>query len=75
MRIQILADALEDLHQGFRFEAQKDGLRLYFIEQLFSDIDSLLHHAGIHPPRFSCYCAFARRFPFAIYYKVKDEVV
>ena len=76
MRIQILPEALEDLHQGFHFyEGQEAGLGAYFLEQLFSDIDSLLHHAGIHPLRFSYHCAFAKRFPFAIYYRVKDDQV
>lgn len=76
MRLRILTEALEDLEQGFRFyEGQETGLGAYFLEQLFSDIDSLLHRAGIHPQRFSYHCAFARRFPFAIYYKVEGEEI
>lgn len=76
MRIKILAEALDDLEHGFHFyEGQEAGLGAYFLEQLFSDIDSLLHRAGIHPQRFSYHCAFAKRFPFAIYYRVKDDWV
>ncbi|MGH7184423.1 MAG: type II toxin-antitoxin system RelE/ParE family toxin [Nitrospiraceae bacterium] len=76
MKIQILAEALDDLHQGFRFyEGQEAGLGAYFLEQLFSDVDSLLHCAGIHPRRFSYHCAFAKRFPFAIYYRANDDRV
>ena len=38
MRIQILEEALNDLHQGFRFyEGQEAGLGAYFLEP---DIDS-----------------------------------
>jgi len=74
VKIQILQDALEDLHQGFRFyEGQEVGLGTYFLEQMFSDIDSLHNRAGIHPLRFSYHCAFAKRFRFAIYYRVKDD--
>lgn len=50
MRIEILEGALEDLDRGFRFyESQETGLGSYFLDQLFRDIDSLLHCAGIHP--------------------------
>lgn len=76
MRVQILEEALEDLDQGFRFyEGQEAGLGAYFLDQLYSDIDSLLNRAGIHPLRFSHHCAFAKRFPFAIYYTVLGELV
>jgi hypothetical protein len=76
VRIEIQAEALEDLHQGFRFyEGQGAGLGAYFLEQLFSDVDSLLRCAGIHPLRFSYHLAFAKRFPFAIYYSVKENRV
>ena len=76
MRVQVLEEALEDLDQGFRFyEGQEAGLGLYFLDELFSDIDSLRNSAGIHPLVFSHHRALARRFPFAIYYSVKEEFV
>jgi len=76
VRIQILGEALEDLGQGFHFyESQEAGLGAYFLDQLFSDIDSLHNSAGIHPLRFSHHRALSKRFPFAIYYSVKDEHV
>mgnify|MGYP001226877034 FL=1 len=49
MKIAILEEAREDLIQGFRFyEGQEPGLGAYFLDCLFSDIDSLLVYAGIH---------------------------
>lgn len=49
MRIEILDDANEDLIDGFHFyEEQSLGLGSYFLDSLFSDIDSLLLYAGIH---------------------------
>lgn len=43
MNIEILDEAQEDLIQGFRFyEGQEQGLGTYFLDCLFSDIDSLL---------------------------------
>ena len=42
MNIRILPSAVEDLSNGFQFyENQKPGLGGYFLETLFSDIDSL----------------------------------
>lgn len=76
MRLQILEEALDDLIQGSRFyESQKAGLGSYFLDELFSDIDSLRNSAGIHPLTFSHHRVLAKRFPFAIYYDVKGEFV
>jgi hypothetical protein len=42
VKIQILDEIQEDLLQGFRFyEGQEPGLGAYFLDCLFSDIDSL----------------------------------
>jgi hypothetical protein len=49
MRIEILSDAEEDLVAGARFyERQGIGLGDYFLNSIYSDIDSLLVYAGIH---------------------------
>ncbi|GAB1354107.1 hypothetical protein MASR1M12_28450 [Erysipelotrichia bacterium] len=48
MRVEILNTAENDLEEGFRFyEAQSVGLGAYFLDSLFSDIDSLAFFAGI----------------------------
>ena len=73
MKVQILDEAEQDLIDGFRFyEAQKEGLGDYFLDSLFSDIDSLQLYAGIHSRRFGYHRLLSRRFPFAIYYLVED---
>jgi len=58
VKIEILDEAEADLIEGYHFyEAQADGLGSYFLDSLFSDIDSLLIHAGLHAvvcARFSC---------------------
>jgi hypothetical protein len=49
MRIEILVFAEKDLLDGFRFyEHQSKGLGDYFLDSLFSDIESLNLYAGIH---------------------------
>jgi hypothetical protein len=43
MRIEILSDATEDLLDGYHFyERQAPGFGDYFLDSLYSDIDSLL---------------------------------
>ena len=49
MRIKILSVTEADLEEGYRFyESQSDGLGTYFLDTLYSDIDSLAYFAGMH---------------------------
>ncbi len=75
MKIKILPSASQDLIDGFWFyEKQTEGLGTYFLDTLFSDIDSLAIYAGIHPIYFEKYNRMlSKRFPFAIYYRVENE--
>lgn len=69
MRLRILESAKKDLIDGYHFyEGQSPGLGNYFLDSLFSDIDSLLLYAGIHRKVFGSYRSLSKRFPFAIYY-------
>ena len=53
MRIKILGSASRDLMHGYRFYEQKErGLGAFFLDSLFSDIDSLLVSAGMHSLHF-----------------------
>jgi len=68
VKIEILDEAQDDLLQGFHFyETQETGLGSYFLDCLFSDIESLLLFAGIHQIIFNYYRCLSKRFPFAIY--------
>jgi len=74
--IEILDEAQEDLIQGFRFyEGREPGLGAYFLDCLFSDIDSLLVYAGIHVVTFTYHRCLSKRFPFAIYYSLEGKQV
>jgi len=76
VRVQILDEAEQDLLDGYRFyEAQEPGLGGYFLDSLFSDIDSLQLSAGIHSRHFGYHRLLSRRFPFAIYYRVQRKTV
>lgn len=77
MRIEILESARDDLRLGHVFyEQQRPGLGNYFLDSLFSDIESLLITGGVHPVYFDQYHRLlSKRFPFAVYYRKDGEVV
>ena len=75
MKTAIQPAALADLRRGFYFyERQEEGLGTYFLDSLYSDIDSLRLFAGIHTVHFGkFYRLLSMRFPFAVYYVVRDD--
>jgi len=74
MRLEILAEAEQDLLDGARFyEKQREGVGGYFLECLLADIESLHQFAGVHASEFGYYRMLARRFPFAVYYRIMDD--
>lgn len=76
MKIEILGDARVDLLEGYRFyEIQSAGLGRYFLESIFSDIDSLLPLAGIHRIVNGSHRCLSKKFPFAVYYRIEGEVI
>jgi len=77
VKIAIQSSALADLANGFEFyEHQEPGLGGYFLDSLYSDIDSLQLYAGVHLIHFGKYHRLlSRRFPCGIYYQVTDDTV
>lgn len=76
MKIEILSGADEDLLDGYRFyEQQATGLGGYFLDSLYSDIDSLLVFAGVHRVVYGLYRCLSKRFPFAIYYSIDSQII
>lgn len=76
MRIRILAAAEEDLEEGYRFyESQSPSLGSYFLDSLYSDIDSLAYFGGIHQLVFGYHRLLSKRFPFAVYYRLIEKAV
>ncbi len=75
MKVKILPSASQDLIDGYWFyEKQAEGLGTYFLDTLFSDIDSLTISTGIHPIHFGKYHRMlSKRFPFAVYYRVENK--
>ncbi len=73
MSSEILDAARDDIRAGFQFyEQQAAGLGKYFLDSIYSDIESLTLSAGVHAIQFGCYRLLSRRFPFAVYYRIHD---
>ena len=71
----VLEEAAEDLESGRSFyDEREDGIGRYFLDCLMSDLDSLRLYAGIHSIHFGFHRLLSRRFPFAIYYDVTDDL-
>lgn len=47
----------------------------YFLDTLCSEIESLRLYAGIHRKVFGYFRMLSRRFPYAIYYQIDDDVI
>ncbi|MCC5839211.1 MAG: type II toxin-antitoxin system RelE/ParE family toxin [Opitutales bacterium] len=77
MRVRIFDNAKLDLVDGFAFyENQADGVGHYFLDSLFADIDSLALYAGTHRKRpEGFHWMLSKRFPYAVYYTVVDDLV
>jgi plasmid stabilization system protein ParE len=74
MKIVVLSLAVQDIKLGQQFYEQlQPQLGDYFLDTLFSDIDSLILYAGVHPQFFGYFRALSKRFPYAIYYKLNGE--
>jgi hypothetical protein len=76
-KIEILDVARFDLLDGYHFyEEQQSGLGSYFLNSLYSDIESLRLYAGIHrKPHGQHHRLLSKRFPYAVYYKVSGKTV
>lgn len=74
MKFRILSSGYRDLAEARDFyERQSQGLGSYFLESIFSDVESLRLYAGIHRKFFGYHRLLAARFPYAIYYKVESD--
>ena len=74
MNIRILPSAINDLADSWRFyEQQNPGLGNYFGDSLFSDIDSVALYGGIHRQISGYFVMLAKRFPYAIYYRMQGD--
>jgi hypothetical protein len=73
--VLILKEAVDDLHEGRSFyDIQEPGVGDYFWDCLITDIESLIIYAGIHIKKSGLYQMLAKRFPYAIYYEITEDI-
>jgi len=73
--VYVMGEAIGDLNEGRSFyDLQEIGVGDYFWDCLISDLESLIIYAGIHRKKMDFYQMFAKRFPYAIYYEIAEEI-
>ncbi len=70
-----LKEVADDLNDGKTFYDHREaGVGDYFWDNLVADIESLIIYADIHNKRYGFHRMLAKRFPYAIYYDIEDEI-
>lgn len=73
--VLVQKEAINDLEEGRLFyEHREPGVGDYFWDCLLSDIESLVIYAGVHCKHFGFYRMLSKRFPYAIYYLIQDDL-
>lgn len=77
MKIKLHSSAKKDLVEGFYFyEKQQQSIGQYFLDSLYSDLESLSITAGTHLTVYKTYFRMlSKRFPFAIYYTINNKTI
>ena len=76
MKVEILGAAEDDLIDGHAFyERQQPGIGDYFLDTLFSEIDSLQLYGGTHRKKWGKFRMLSRRFPFGVFYTIEADTV
>ncbi len=74
--VVVLEEAADDLEAGRVFYEQREpGVGIYFWDSLIADIESLSIFGGIHAREYGLYRLLSKRFPYAIYYEIKNNIV
>ena len=76
MKVHLLTSAEEDLLDAFYFyEKIETGLGDYFWDTIFAEIDSLETLAGIHREVRGYHRMLSKKFPFGVFYTLRDDLV
>lgn len=76
VQIRLLETAKQDLREGWIFyERASAGLGDYFLDCMQADVRSLEVFAGIHEMSEGFHRMLVKRFPFAVYYLLEENVI
>ena len=71
----VMKEVVDDLNDVKAFyEERESGIGDYFWDSLFAEIESLVIYAGVHVREHGLYRMLSKRFPYAIYYEIVDEI-
>lgn len=74
--VVVSEESVSDIEEARAFyDRQERGLGGYFVSCLMSDLESLVFFGGIHTVCFGYHRMLSKRFPFAIYDSLDDELV
>ncbi len=74
--VVILEEAANDMEAGKIFYDQREfGVGDYFWDSLIAEIESLYIFAGIHAKEYNLHRLLAAKFPYAVYYKLRNDLV
>ncbi len=74
--VAILEEAANDLEAGKIFYDQREfGVGDYFWDSLIAEIESLFIFAGIHAKEYNLHRLLAAKFPYAVYYMHRKNIV
>jgi hypothetical protein len=73
-QVAVLAEAATDIEHAIDFyDGIEPGLGAYFRDSIMSDMRRLGLHFGTHAVHFGLHRALSHRFPFAIYYRDRND--
>ncbi|MHC4873163.1 MAG: type II toxin-antitoxin system RelE/ParE family toxin [Planctomycetota bacterium] len=73
--VVVLEEASEDINNGVLFYGyQEDWLGDYFFDSIVADLESLRIYAGMHSKHFGYHRMMSKRFPFALYYDLIQDI-
>ena len=73
--VVVLEEAASDIERGIDFyNAIEDGVGLYFRDSIIADLRRLGVYFGKHRVHSGFFRALSSRFPYAIYYRDKDDI-
>ncbi|KXS52824.1 MAG: hypothetical protein AWU57_2789 [Marinobacter sp. T13-3] len=74
--VRLTDEAIQDIDNAVNFYDQiEPGLGDYFFDSITTDVEALEFFGGLHQQRFGYYACPATRFPFIIYYSVRERHV